>query len=108
VQPGAHSYTTYESASRLIARPGEAPRMAAIPMLVVVFDPCRPKETRRFVAIPVGSGVDTDHVLEQIATFAEAGGGCSRSSRRSEAEVRDGLEASATQRVSRARSNRTA
>jgi hypothetical protein len=48
--------------------------MAAISMLVVLFDPRWPNVRRRFVAIPVGSGVDTGQLLERLATFADDDG----------------------------------
>lgn len=69
-----HSYTAYESAPILIARPGAQPRMQPVPMLVVLLDPRRPVVKRRFVAIRVGTGVETDAMLEPIATFGDGTG----------------------------------
>ncbi len=57
-----HSYTAFESASRLIPRPGAAPLMAAIPMLEVVCDPRRPKE--KAAAVRAAAAADAARAAE--------------------------------------------
>jgi len=73
------SYTVVQQASPLLTRAVGAAhaQQHAVPMLVIAFDPKdeRPKQRRRFVAMPVGSAVATDQLLEPVATFGPDGGG---------------------------------